>query len=416
MKVTVNKEPNCRRIIDIEVPSEEVNAEISRLASEYRSQATIPGFRKGKAPMDVVRKRYSDSIKADAFENLVKKAYEDAVTKEKINAIEQPKLSNIKFEENQPLAFRAEVEVLPDFKVTGYKGLKVTKKVREVTDNDVEETLKQIQRNHAEYFPVERSCHDQDLVVVDLIKKYDKAGRLEDEKLEDIEIDLGSDGVLKEFKEGLRGMSIGEMKDIEVKYPDDYSDKQLAGNEIKYTAMVKEVKEVKLPELNDEFAENYAQAESMDKLKDNLRETLKMQVEQEATNNVKSEIIQKVIEKNSFEVPESMVKRYLDSVTEDFKKRYKDVDDLKLRQSYRKIGEDTIRWQFIFRRIADVENVEVNEQDRAEWVKEFAGRYNMSEKTAREALGKAGKFQDIDENLLERKVLDYIMENSDISS
>ena len=416
MKITVNKEPNCRRIIDIEVPQDDVVEEIERLIMDYRAKASIPGFRKGKAPREIVKKRFYDSIKADAFENLVNGSYAKAINQEKINAIDQPKLSNVKFEDDQPLTFRAEVEILPEFELVKYKNLKAKKPVKKVTERDLEVALKQIQRGQAEYHPVERPCHDDDLVIVDLIKKYDKLGRKEDDKLEDIEVDLGGDGVLREFKEGLRGMSIGEMKDIEVKYPEDYSDKQLAGNEVKYTAVLKEVKEIKLPELNDEFAANFAQLESIGKLKEQVRDNLQQQADQEAENMMKSDLIKQIVESNRFEVPGSMVDNYLKSVTEDFKKRYKDVDELELRKSYRPIGEDTIRWQFIFRRIAEIENLKVVEQDRAKWVQQFAAQYNLTPERAGEALGRAGKFQEIDDNLLERKVLEFIKENSEISS
>jgi trigger factor len=190
----------------------------------------------------------------------------------------------------------------------------------------------------------------------------------------------------------------------------------LAGNEVTYTAIVKEVKEIKLPELNDEFAKNYGPADTLDQLKNDIKQGLDDQASREATNNVKSDLIKQIVEKNRFEIPESMIEDYLKSVTEDFKKRYKDVDELKLRQNYRPVGEDTIRWQFLFRKIAGKENLQVSEQDRAEWVKQFAAQYNMSEQSAREALGKAGKFEDIDDNLLERKVLDFVMENAKISS
>ncbi len=415
MKVTVNTEPNCRRILDIEVPNEEISVEMDRLVMEYRAKASIPGFRKGKAPVDVVRKRYIDSIKMDAMENLVNKAYEEALDQEKIHAIEQPKLSNIQFEDEKPLSFRAEVEVLPEFTVEGYKGLKAEKKVKETTDKDIDDTISQLQRQNAEYHPVERACHGEDLVVVDLVKKFDKMGTIKDDKMDGVEVDLGSEGVIKEFRDSLRGMSIGEMKDIEIKYPDDYTEKQLAGNEVKYTALVKEVKEIKLPELNDDFAKDFTQIETLDKLKEQIRENITMQSQMDAENELKSGLITQIVEKNRFDVPESMVDRYLNGVTEDFKKRYKDVDEVKLRQSYRPVGEDTIRWQFIFRRIADMENMTVTEEDRAGWVKEFAAKYNMPEDKAREALGKAGKFQEIDENLLERKVLQFIIENAEIS-
>lgn len=416
MKVTVNSEPNCRKILDIELPQEDVQAEIENQILQYRAKATIPGFRRGKAPLGLVRKQFIDNIKGDAFEALIPKAYDEAILQENIRPVDQPKLSNVEFDEDKPLKFRAEIEVYPEFELKGYTNLKFTKKVKEVSDKDVTDALAYMQRQNAEFIPVERKCHDNDLAVVDLIKRYDKLNQLKDDKLENVEVDLGGESVLKEFKEGLRGMAIGEMKDIEIKYPDNYSDKQFAGNEIKYTAIVKEVKEIKLPELNDEFAVNFAKMESLEKLKSEIRENLVHQANSEADNALKGDMIKQIVDNNRFEVPNSMVEKYLQSVTEDFKKRYKDVDELKLRQSFRGIGEDTIRWQFILRQIADKENIKVSQDDRADWVKKFAGMYNMTEQTAREALGKAGKFEDIDDSLLEKKVLDFIKENSKITS
>jgi len=416
LKVTVNSEPKCKKILDIEVPQEEVQAEIDNQILQYRSKASIPGFRRGKAPLELVKSQFMDSIKGDVFETLIPRAYDQAIRQENIRPVDQPKLSNVEFDEDKPLKFRAEIEVYPEFELKGYTRLELTKKIREVTDKDLAEALAQMQRQNAEYIPVERKCHENDLVVVDLIKKYDKLNQLKDDKLDNVEVDLGGESVLKEFKEGLSGMGIGEMKDIEIKYPDDYSDKQFAGNEIKYTALVKEVKEIKLPELNDEFAKNFAKMENLDKLKGEIRESLQNQANKEAENVLKGDLIKQIVDNNRFEVPDSMVDKYIQSVTEDFKKRYKDVDELKLRQSYRGIGEDTIRWQFILREIADKENIKVSEEDRAEWVKQFASMYNMTEQTAREALGKAGKFEDIDDTLLEKKVLDFIKENSKITS
>ena len=416
MKVTVNSEPKCKVILDIEVPQEEVQAEIDKQILQYRSKASIPGFRRGKAPLELVKSQFIDSIKGDVFETLIPRAYDEAIRQENIRPVDQPKLSNVEFEEDKPLKFRAEIEIYPEFELKGYTGLKLTKKIKEVTDKDVADALAHLQRQNAEYIPVERKCHENDLVVVDLIKRYDKLNQLKDDKLDNVEVDLGGESVLKEFKEGLRGMGIGEMKDIEIKYPDDYSDKQFAGNEIKYTALVKEVKEIKLPELNDEFAKNFAKMENLEKLKSEIRESLQNQANKEADNVLKGDMIKQIVDNNRFEVPDSMVDKYIQSVTEDFKKRYKDVDELKLRQSYRGIGEDTIRWQFILREIADKENIKVSEDDRAEWVKQFASMYNMTEQTAREALGKAGKFEDIDDTLLEKKVLDFIKENSKITS
>ena len=416
MKVTVKTEPNCKRIFEIEIPVEDVEAEYKNQLHQYRLKAKIPGFRPGKAPIDMVKGRFHDNIKADVLEALVPMAFDEAIQKEELLPLGFPELSDIKYEEGQPLSFKARVEVQPEINLHKYTGHKFERRVKDVTEADVNKVLKQLQYRYAEFTPVERKCHDDDLVIVDLIKKYDKLDKLKEDKLESVPIDLSSEQVLKEFKENLRGMGIGEMKEIEVKYPDDYFDNRLAGNEIRYLTIIKEVKEKELPPLDDEFAKSHAQLESIEELKKTLKENLVLKANDDADDVLKGEIIKKIVENNRFEVPESIIEKYLQSVTEDFKKQYDDVDEFQLRQSYRQVGEDIIRWQYIYHRIADKDNIKVNEEDRAEWVKKFARVYNMSEKTARETLGKTGKFEEIDDTLLEKKVLDFIKENSKITT
>ncbi|MCD6162062.1 MAG: trigger factor [candidate division Zixibacteria bacterium] len=416
MKITVKSEPNCKKILEIEVPREDFETEFQKQLLQYRSEAKIPGFRPGKAPKEIIEKRFSDNIKADALESLLPKAYNEAIAQENLNPISQPIISEVKSDDSQPISFKVQIEIKPEINLKEYTGHSFERKVREVTDTDIEETLKQLQDRYAEFIPVERKCHNEDMVIVDLIKKHDKLGKVEKDKLENVEIDLSGDSVLKEFKDGLLGMGIGEMKEIEVNYPDDYSDKQMAGNEVRYMAIVKEVKEKKLPPLDDEFAKNYLQVDTVEELKKTIKESLIKKADDDADISLKSSIIKYTVENNKFEVPESLVEKYVESVTEDFKKKNKDVDELELRQSCRPMGEDFYRWQFIYLEIAEKESIKVTESDRTEWIEQFAKAYNMSEKVARETLGRAGKFDDIDDSLLEKKVLDFIKDNSNITA
>jgi trigger factor len=416
VNVTLKVEPNCRRILEIEVPEQEVSAEFENQYNLFRAKANIPGFRPGKAPMDLVKKRYGDSIKADVLEELVGKAVEEALTKENLYPITRPKVSNMEFEDGKPLKFRAELEIKPEFSVNNYKGFEVKRTVREITDTDVDTYLKSLHNRAAEYIPVERKCHDDDLLIVDLIRKSELADGPKEEKTENVEIELGAEDVLKEFKEGLRGSSIGEMKEIEVIYPENYPEKSLAGYKVKYLVIVKEVKEKKLPPLDDDFAKRFPNIENLAALKTSIKGVLDKKANDDADLIVRNDIIKIIVESNKFEVPESMIENYLKSVTDDFKKRYKDVDELKLRQTYRPVGENSLRWQFIYYEIARAEKIRVGEEDRAEWVRDFAKAYNVTEEQARESLGKARKMDDIDDSILEQKVLDFIKQNITIAN
>lgn len=416
VNVTLKVEPNCKRILEIEVPENEVSSEFENQYNLFRAKANIAGFRPGKAPMDLVKKRYGDTIKSEVLEELVGKAVEEALTKENLYPISRPKVSNMEFEDGKPLKFRAELEVKPEFSLSGYKGFEIKRTVREISDADIETYLKNIHNRSAEFIPVERKCHDDDLLIVDLIRKSEVPGGPKEEKTENVEIELGAEDVLKEFKDGLRGSSIGEMKEIEVVYPQDYAEKSLAGYKVKYLVIVKEVKEKKLPPLDDEFARKFPDTADLAALRKSIKDALVRKAGEDADLIVRNDIIKTIVEANKFDVPESMIENYLKSVTDDFKKRYKDVDELKLRQSYRPVGENSLRWQFIYYDIARIEKIKVAEEDRADWVKDFAKAYNVTEEQARESLGKARKMDDIDDSILEQKVLDFIKQNITITN
>jgi trigger factor len=416
VNVTLKIEPNCKRILEIEVPETEVSTEFENQYNLFRAKANIAGFRPGKAPMDLVKKRYGDTIKTEVLEELVGKAVEEAITKENLYPITRPKISDMEFEDGKPLKFRAELEIKPEFALNSYKGFEVKRIVREVAEKDVEVYLKNLHNRAAEYVPVERKCHDDDLLIVDLIRKTDVPDGPKEEKTENVEIELGAEDVLKEFKDGLRGSSIGEMKEIEVVYPEDYGEKALAGYKVKYLVVVKEVKEKKLPPLDDEFAKRFPNTTDLATLKTAIKDILVKKAGDDADLIVRNDIIKNIVEANKFDVPESMIENYLKTVTDDFKKRYKDVDELKLRQTYRPVGENSLRWQFIYYEIARTEKLKVGEEDRAEWVKDFAKAYNVTEEQARQSLGKARKMDDIDDSILEQKVLDYIKQNITIAN
>jgi trigger factor len=415
-KVTLKTEPNCKRILEIEIPQAEVATELEAHFAEYRSKANIPGFRPGKAPLDIVKKRFADNIKAEVIEELIGKAIDEAIKQENLWPITRPKVLDIDFTDDKPLSFKAEIEVKPQFDLKDYSGFSLTRDEHAVTDTDVESYLKELHKRSTEFIPVERKSNDNDLVVIDLLKKTDSLGKIKDEKTENLSIELDSTDVLKEFKEGLRGTGVGEMKDIEVTYPADYGDKALAGNKVKYLVVVKEVKEKKLAPLDDEFAKTFGHSADLETLKKNIRDSIAHKAKEDADTAIRNEIIKKVVDNNKFDVPESMVEKYLNSVTTDFKKRYKDVDELKLKQSYRPVGEDNLRWQFLYYEIAQKEGISVNEEDRTNWVRRFAQAYNVSEEEARENLGRAHRFDDIDDSILENKVLDFLTKNAKITN
>jgi trigger factor len=414
LKINVRNGQAWTRFLEIEVPAEDVTSKFRSVYESYRSKAKISGFRPGKAPMGVVKQRYAGEIKAEVLEELIPEAYQQALTQKKLIPLDNPKLSDVDFGEDKPLKFKAEIEIRPEIKLGKYKGFRVEKRVGRITEKDVDSSLQYLRDRMAEYHPVQRPSENGDLVIVDLIKKHDRLNRLKEERLDNVEIYLGGDGVLEEFQRGLMGVRIGEMKDISVKYPDDYFDRNLAGDQILFMAVTKEIKRKVLPELNDEFAARASRAKTLDELKETLRKNLEAQAQDDATKNLRSEVIKRVVEGNLFDVPQSLLDKYLDSVVEDFKSKGETVDEKIVRNQYRPLGENFIRWNYLYHEIARAEELKVGPDERKKWVEGFARTYNISEEKAREFLGKSGRVQNIDESILEDKVIEFIVKNSEV--
>jgi len=414
LKVDISKGQSWTRFLAIEVPSEKVDAKFREVYGDFRQKANIPGFRPGKAPMNIIEKKFEGDVKVEVLESLVDEAYKQAIIQKRIWPLATPKVTDVEFEKNKPLKFKAEIEIRPEVKLKKYKGFRVEKSVRKVAEKDVDDSIEYMREKMAEFEPVERQSMNGDQLKIDLLKKFDKLNRLKEDKLEDVEILMGSEGVLKEFQEGLLGMRIGEMKDITVKYPNDYYDKNLAGNEIIYTAVVKEVKKRILPELNDELVSKVSPYKTVGEFRESLNKNLEQQAENEATRSLRSEIIKRVVESNSFDVPVSLIEKYLNSVVEDYKSRGETVDENSIRSQYRPVGENLIRWNFLYYEIAGAENITVAPEDRAKWVHDFSVAHNLTEERAREALGKSRKQSEIDDSIIEGKVLEFIIDNSEI--
>lgn len=414
MKVNFREGQAWTRFLEIEIPAENVTILFDSTYDDYRKKAKVPGFRPGKAPMGIIKQRYGADVRQDVFEALVPRAYEKALIQQNLTPLNPPKLSDVQFEEGQPLKFKAEFEIRPVITLNKYSGFRVEKRVPQIGEKEIDESLNYLRERVAEFHPVQRPAENGDLVIVDMLKKHDKFGRMKEDKLENVEINLGSKGLLEEFQRGILGMRIGEMKDISVKYPPDYYDTNLAGDQILYMVVAKEIKKKVLPELNDEFAAKVSKSQNLAELREKMRENLEHQAQDDATKQMRNEVIKRAIETNPFDIPISMLDNYLDGVVEDYKKRGAVVDEQAIRSEYRPFGENLIKWNYLYYEIAKKENIKVEADDRKKWVATFAKTYNMTEEEARERLGHARKLEDIDDSILESKVLQFVIDKSEI--
>ena len=414
MKVNVTEEKAWKRVLEIEIPVEKVNGEFDTVYLEYQRKAKIPGFRPGKAPLELIKKRYKDKVTKDVLENLLPEAYQEAVKQTNLIPLTLPLLKDIEFQSaSGGLKFKAQIEIRPEIEPKDYQDLQLKRKIIQITQTHVQNALTYLQDKNAELHSVDREAKDGDFLVVDL-EEIAEGEAKNKKKTENQTIWLKKENLLTEFYRGFSGTKAGEEKEIEALYPQDYFEKNLAGKIIKYKAKVKEVKEKILAEINDDFAKSLGEYKSLEELKSKIKEDLKIKAKQDEEKDLANQVMKQVVEKNSFEVPESLLNLYLDSVMEDFKKTYKKVDEEKVREQYRELGLARIRWEFIRQEIAKKEKIEVTKEEIDKWVENFAKTNSLELKQAKEFIAQNKKIENIKDTILEDKVIDFILNNSKI--
>lgn len=414
MKVNVTEEKAWKRVLEIEIPVEKVNGEFDTVYLEYQRKAKIPGFRPGKAPLELIKKRYKDKVTKDVLENLLPEAYQEAVKQTNLIPLTLPLLKDIEFQSaSGGLKFKAQIEIRPEIEPKDYKGLQLRRKIIQITETHVQNALTYLQDKNAELHSVDREVKDGDFLVVDLEETAEGEAKNK-KKTENQTIWLKKENLLTEFYRGFSGAKAGEEKEIEALYPQDYFEKNLAGKIIKYKAKIKEVKEKILAEINDDFAKSLGEYKSLEELKSKIKEDLKIKAKQDEEKDLANQVMKQVVENNTFEVPESLLDLYLDSVVEDFRKTYKKVDEEKIREQYRELGLARIRWEFIRQEIAKKEKIEVTKEEIDKWVENFAKTNSLELKQAKEFIAQNKKIENIKDTILEDKVIDFILNNSKI--
>jgi len=414
VKIEIKDKENLFKEISVQVPAETVNNKIEKKLTEKQKEAHLKGFRKGKAPLNMIRSLYQDQIKGDVAEEIIKETYPAAVRDNNLKVASYPTVSDFKFNDDGSILYIASVEVFPEIKDVTFSGLEIEKTAIEIKDEDVNDVVESLQKNMAEIRVVERPIIDTDIVVLDIEKLDDPANAIPQDKFENSEVDLSNKLTVNEFKEGLPGANKGDIKEITVKYKEDYPDKVFAGNQIKYKCTIKEVKERILDELNDAFAKKTRQAETMLELRMGIRKRLTEQKEEEQKREQKSLVIDHVIKKNDVMVPKTLVEDYLNNVVENFKQQYKDqdIDEEEIKKNYEPVGQNTLRWNMLMHKLSEQEEISVEQSDIDNIIAKFAENYKITPEQAKESLQKAGNIADLRDSILEDKIIDYIISKS----
>jgi len=417
-------EATCRRELDLEIPADEVSKAMEKVAKEFAKVARVPGFRPGKAPITLIRRRFADDIKGEVLQSLVPERVEKAVSEQKLTPVSQPKVEQLDFNDGQPLKFRAVFEVLPEFELGNYKDLQLEMPVMDVVDEDVSKTLEDMRERAAAFAPAEgRAVQDGDYVQLKLTGTPEGEG--EPLQADSVLCHIGAEETMAPFNENLRGVNIGDHKDFAVPYPADYPDAKLAGKTYRYSVDVLGIKTKKLPELNDDFAKDVSDATTLEELNKKIREGLEHQRDHKQKDLLREKVLGEMVKLHDFPVPQSLVEHQMDVRLERVVRslaqqgvdpRAVNIDWVSLRKRNEDRAKDDVKAELIVDRIATAENIDVTEEEVEHELQHLAGHSNESAEAIRARLTKQGTLDRIKAKLRSDKTLDWLAQNARVST
>ena len=415
---------SCRRELELEIPAEEVSKASEKVAKEFAKMARVPGFRPGKAPISLIKRRFAEDIKSEVLQNLVPETVEKAVSEQKLTPVSQPQVDKLEFKEGEPVKFRASFDVLPEFTLADYKKLEIEMPEMNLTDEDVNKALAEMQQRAAAFTPVEgRAVENGDYVQLKLMGT--PAGGGEPLQADSVMCHIGAEETMEPFNENLRGANVGDHKDFDVNYPTDYPDAKLAGKLFHYSVDILGIKTKKLPELNDEFAKDVSDATSLDELKTKIKESLEHERDHRQKDLQREKVIGELVKLHDFPVPESLVEHQMDVRLERVVRslaqqgvdpRAVNVDWVTLRKRQEDRAKDDVKAELVIDRIATEEKIDVTDEEVDHELEHMAGHSGESAEVLRARLTKQGALDRMKAKLRSDKTIDWLAQNASVKT
>jgi trigger factor len=413
VKSTVSEPEAWKRVIDIEVPHDEVEKLCEEKLLKVKKELSLPGFRPGKVPFPLIKQRYGEAIRADAIEDLIQKTFKDACTEKNIMPISKGVVNNLKAEQGQPLSFSIEAEIDPAIELKGYNKHKVKVFPKKLKDADVDESVKSLQERFAEFKDVERPSKKGDYVKLEYLKVDIDGQDRKDVKNPTYPVELGAEHRIKDFDKGLIGHAAGETVDIAIKFPKDYDDKEVAGKGGEFTIKITAVQEKSLPEVAT-FLKQLGDFENEDALRAQIRKNMEAEALEQAKNEAYTNAIDDIIKDNPFDVPPSRIEMFIDYLMEKAKNEKRQGETLPTREDvavrYRDMAERTIKRHRIIDYIAAKEKIQATQEEVDAEITKLAERYKQSFDTLKQSLRQNGTTLRIRDDLREQKTLDFLVE------
>ncbi len=411
-----------KKRLRVEVPVETVLAEFNRVAATYRRRSRIAGFRPGKAPVAMVKRRYRKDIRQDVLRKLISESYDQSIREKKIRPLGQLQLEQVALDEGEPLVYEAVVETLPEFQVPEYKGLEVRLEKKAPDEESVNQELERLRDRHAPLIsaPDRETVRDGDYAVVDLLGRY-VPGEEEAIRQENTTIRVGDERTQSEFNQALPGMEIGGEKTFAVDYPEDYPEEKLAGRRVRFNLQLNDIKVKDLPDLNDEFAKDLGDFDDLDQLREQIRQGLSSQWQQARDSSIRGQLVRGLSEACPFQVPETLVEERIDNKIRDiaYNLVQQGVDPAKAKLDWNRIREDLrhgaeqeTRAALILSEIAEVEQLEVELWEFEDELRKTAEALNQPVEKIRPQFDDEGARGGLQIRILRRKALEVLMEHA----
>jgi trigger factor len=421
MKTEFTDVSATQKTITIEIPTDVVDAEINRVAKGYTKQARIPGFRPGKVPTNLVKRRFKEQILHDVAHGLIPRAVDEALQERGIEPVDAPNIQDVALEEGQPLKFTAAIETVPPFDVGDLSTIEATRHPTVVTDEAVEKTLQQLRQRGARFEPVEdRGVGDGDTVVLD-IQRTDADGTTD--RHDNVSLELGSPANPPGFEAQLLGLRPTETKTFTIRFPEDYAVKEMANADVEYTVTVKDIRRKVLPELDDEFAKDLGSFETLGALRDRVRADLQQESEEHGRQRLRTEVLKQLSERVTFDLPSSLVEREMDRRIEEFASRLMQqnvdprqagIDWAQFRESQREPARVSVASALALDEIARREGLTVSIEDIDKEIDRFAARAGRTPAALRAQLEKEGSVARLATGLRREKAVDLVLSRARI--
>lgn len=428
MKSNVEKIERNRVVLQVEVETGEMEKGIHQAYKKLVKKVNIPGFRKGKAPRKILENYIGkEYLLSEAADIILPNAYYDAVQENALEPIDQPEVEVVQLEDGQPFIFKATVDVKPEVKLGEYKGLEVKKKAYEVKEEDVQKFLENLQQRYAKLVNKENGNAEKgDIALIDF-EGFIDGEAFPGGKGENYSLEIGSGTFIPGFEDQLIGMAAEEEKEINVTFPEDYHQEDLAGKPATFKVKIKGIKTKELSPIDDEFAKDVSEFETLEELKNDTRNKLKETAENRSQDEIRTELINKVVESSEVEIPNIMIERRIASFINDFANRvqqqglsfekYLELSGLSLDQlkdNYRAQAEKSVKTDLVLEAVAKKENIDVSEEELDKEVEQIAKVYRQDPKAFKAYLASQGTLDSLKQSIILDKAVDLLVEEAKI--